>query len=201
MFGSTWVFDLTFTSDGAARFTLTVTKEGHLPTMVEGVVDFHGDGISVDEFPEELLLPDDPPQASGEDVSGVEVAAAITTTRIGGDDLQTMLVSASGADHQPGDWLEPKDGSNQRMIIVSAGQGTAVAAVDADVPITAVGTGRDDLPLFLASAPDPEYPPGDGLERKDGINQRMTTVDASLSSAIAAVEATAAITTRPNRPR
>ena len=64
MFGSTWVFDLTFTSDGAARFTLTVTKEGYLPAVVEGVVDFHGDGIIVDEFPEELLLPDDPPQAS-----------------------------------------------------------------------------------------------------------------------------------------
>ena len=59
--GSTWFFVLTFTSDGAARFTLTVTKEGHMPTVVEGVVDFHGDSISVDEFPEELLLPGDPP--------------------------------------------------------------------------------------------------------------------------------------------
>ena len=140
VFGSTWVFDLTFTSDGAARFTLTITKEGHLPTVVEGVVDFHGDGISVDEFPEELLLPEDPPQASGEDVSGVEVAAAVTTTRIGGDDLLTLLVSASGADYRSGDWLEPKDGSNQRMMIVGAGQGAVVAAVDAGQGAAVAGT-------------------------------------------------------------
>ena len=126
--GTTWSFDLTFTSDGAARFTLTITKEGHLPTIVEGIVDFHGDGISVDEFPEELVLPDDPPQASGEDVSGVEVAAAITTTRIGGEDVQTLLVSDSGATYRPGDWLEPKDGSNQRMMIVGASRVSAVAS-------------------------------------------------------------------------
>ncbi len=130
VFGSTWVFDLTFTSDGAARFTLTVTKEGHLPTVVEGVVDFNGDSINVDEFPEELLLPDDPPQASGEDVSGVEVAAAVSVGRIGQDDVQTFLVNNPGlqpAAYSPGDWLEPKDGGNQRMMIVGAGQVAAVA--------------------------------------------------------------------------
>ena len=125
IFDSTWVFDLTFTSDGAARFTLTVTKEGYLPTVVEGFVDFTGDGISVDEFPEELLLPDEPPQASGEDVSGVEVATAITASRIGPDDQQVLLVSAAGGNYQPGDWLEPKDGGNQRVMIVGAGQVSA----------------------------------------------------------------------------
>ena len=128
LIGSIWVFDLTFTSDGAAKYTLTITKDGHLPTVLDGVVDFHGDGINVDEFPEELLLPDDPPQASGEDVSGVEVAAAITTTRIDGDDVQTFLASDSGATYRPGDWLEPKDGSNQRMMIVGASQVSAVAS-------------------------------------------------------------------------
>ena len=128
LIGSIWVFDLTFTSDGAAKYTLTIKKDGHLPTVLEGVVDFHGDGISVDEFPEELLLPDNPPQASGEDVSGVEVAAAITTTRIDGDDVQTFLASDSGATYRPGDWLEPKDGSNQRMMIVGASQVSAVAS-------------------------------------------------------------------------
>ena len=125
IFDSTWVFDLTFTSDGAARFTLTVTREGYLPTVVEGFVDFHGDGISVDEFPEELLLPDEPPQASGEDVSGVEVATAITASSIEPDDQQVLLVSAAGGNYQPGDWLEPKDGGNQRMMIVGAGQVSA----------------------------------------------------------------------------
>ena len=74
------------------------------------------------------MLPDDPPQASGEDVSGVEVAAAITTTRIDGDDVQTFLASDSGATYRPGDWLEPKDGSNQRMMIVGASQVSAVAS-------------------------------------------------------------------------
>ncbi len=128
LIGSLWVFDLTFTSDGAAKYTLTITKDGHLPTVLDEVVDFHGDGINVDEFPEELLLPDDPPQASGEDVSGVEVAAAITTTRIDGDDVQTFLASDSGATYRPGDWLEPKDGSNQRMMIVGASQVSAVAS-------------------------------------------------------------------------
>ena len=123
--GTTWSFNLTFTSDGAARFTLTLTKEGYLPTVVEGFVDFHGDGISVDEFPEELLLPDEPPQASGEDVSGVEVATAITASSIEPDDQQVLLVSAAGGNYQPGDWLEPKDGGNQRMMIVGAGQVSA----------------------------------------------------------------------------
>ncbi len=128
LIGSIWVFDLTFTSDGAAKYTLTITKDGHLPTVLKTVVDFHGDGINLDEFPDELLPPDDPPQASGEDVSGVEVAAALTVTRIDGDDVQTLLVSDSGATYRPGDWLEPKDGSNQRMMIVGASQVSAVAS-------------------------------------------------------------------------
>ena len=126
--GSEWTFVVTITSDGGAEFSLTVTKEGELPLTGEGFVDFTGDGIDLDEFPEELLLPDEPPQASGEDVSGVEVAAAITASRIGPDDQQVLLVSAAGGNYQPGDWLEPKDGGNQRMMIVSAGPPTSVAA-------------------------------------------------------------------------
>ena len=126
--GSTLVFDVKFTSEGGASFTLTITKEGFLPTVIEGFVDFSGDSINVDEFPDELLLPDDPPQASGEDRSGVEVAAAVSTPRIGPADVQTFLVNNPGlqpAAYQPGDWLEPKDGGNQRMMIVGAGQVSA----------------------------------------------------------------------------
>ena len=131
LLGSTWTFDLTFTSDGAAKYTLTITKEGHLPTVREGFVDFAGDSLNLlDEFPEELLLPDDPPQASGEDVSGVEVAAAVSTPSIGADDVQSFLVSNAGAGYQPGDWLEPKDGSNQRMMVVGTGAGKPVASSD-----------------------------------------------------------------------
>ena len=161
LIGSIWVFDLTFTSAGAAKYTLTITKDGHLPTVLEGVVDFHGDGINLDEFPDELLLPDDRPQASGEDVSGVEVAAALTVTRIGGDDVQTLLVSDSGATYRPGDWLEPKDGSNQRMMIVGASQVSAVASAalspvaspqfDPQILKTQIAVSSHGSPLFAAA--------------------------------------------------
>ena len=129
VYGSTWVFDLTFTSDGAASYTLTISKEGHLPTVRQGFVDFNGDSINLDEFPDELMPPSSPPQASGEDLSGVEIAAAITTQQISGADIQTFLISDQGlrqASYSPGDWLEPKDGSNQQMMIVGAGQVASV---------------------------------------------------------------------------
>ena len=126
--GSKWTVDLVFTSDDAVSFVLTVAKEGNLPLVLKGVLDLKGDEVNLAEFPEELLLPDDPPQASGEDVSGVEVAAAVSTERIGSDDVQVFLVSASSADYRPGDWLEPKDGSNQRMMIVGADQAAGAAS-------------------------------------------------------------------------
>ena len=126
--GSKWTVDLAFTSDDAVKFTLTVSREGELPIVVEGVLDLKGNDFNPDEFPEELLLPDDPPQASGEDVAGVDVAATVSAARIGLDDVQVFLVSASGADYRPGDWLEPKDGSNQRMMVVGAGQVTATVS-------------------------------------------------------------------------
>ena len=116
--GSTWLYDLTFISDQAAKFNLTVKAEGSVSGPIDSIADFLDDD---DEFPEELLLPDDPPQASGEDVSGAEVAAAFTASSIGTDDLQTFLVSNAGTAYQPGDWLEPKDGSNQRMMVVGTG--------------------------------------------------------------------------------
>ena len=126
--GSTWTFDLTFTSDGAATYTLTITKEGRLPVVKRGFVDFNGDSINLNEFPDELLPPVSPPQAAGEDYAGVEVAAAISTSEISGSDVQTFLIRDQGvqsASYEPGDWLEPKDGSNQRMMIVGAGPAAA----------------------------------------------------------------------------
>ena len=119
--GSKWSFDLSFIADGAAKYTLTITREGYLPTVEEGFIDFAGDSINPDEFPDELLPPDDPPQESGEDLSGVEVAAAVTSSSIGGDDVQTFFVNNGGAAYSPGDWLEPKDGGNQRMMVVGGG--------------------------------------------------------------------------------
>ena len=135
-----WSFDLTFTSDGAAQFTLTVTRDGHLPEVNQGFVDFNGDSINLDEFPEEIRLPLAPPQTAGQDRSGVEVAAAISAPEIGGNDLQTFLISDDGlqpAAYQPGDWLEPKDGSNQRMMIVGVSQGTSAASTASRQPLQA----------------------------------------------------------------
>ena len=137
---STWSFDLTFTSDGAARYTLTVTRDGHLPEVNQGFVDFNGDSINLDEFPEEIRLPLAPPQTAGQDRSGVEVAAAISAPEIGGNDLQTFLISDDGlqpAAYQPGDWLEPKDGSNQRMMIAEVSQGTSAASTASRQPLQA----------------------------------------------------------------
>ncbi len=137
---TTWSFDLTFTSDGAAQFTLTVTRDGHLPEVNQGFVDFNGDSINLDEFPEEIRLPLAPPQTAGQDRSGVEVAAAISAPEIGGNDLQTFLISDEGlqpAAYQPGDWLEPKDGSNQRMMIVGVSQGTSAASTASRQPLQA----------------------------------------------------------------
>ena len=57
-------------------------------------------------------------------------AAALTANRIGGADIQVFQVSDPGiqpAAYRPGDWLEPKDGSDQRMMIVGIGQIAAAA--------------------------------------------------------------------------
>ena len=138
---STWSFDLTFTSDGTAQYTLTVTRDGHLPEVKQGFVDFNGNSINLNEFPEEIHLPLAPPQATGQDRSGVEVAAAISAPEIGGNDLQIFLISDEGeqpASYQPGDWLEPKDGSNQRMLIVGVSQGTSAAPTASRQPVQAM---------------------------------------------------------------
>ena len=59
--GSTYSFDITYTADGAAEYTLTITKEGQVPVLERGFVDFKGDSIEIDEFPEEIRLPLAPP--------------------------------------------------------------------------------------------------------------------------------------------
>ena len=128
---SKWVFDLTFQSDDTVTFTATRLKEGEPAiTLSSGTIDLRGGSINLDEFPAETVLPDTPPQVSGEDRSGVEVAASVGGRRIGGDDVQTFLVNNTGLQpvaYSPGDWLEPKDGSQQRMMIVGVTQATAAA--------------------------------------------------------------------------
>ena len=127
LLGTTWVYDLTFTADGAASYVRTITKDGYLPHVQEGFADFTGDGIDLDTFPDELLVPEAPPQAAGEDLAGIEVAAATSTRTISTGDVQTFVVSNTLATYRPGDWLEPKDGNNQRMMIVGAAQASAVS--------------------------------------------------------------------------
>ena len=126
-----WVFELSFLSPDAAEYTVTIYREGQPPLTLNGFIDFKaGDNLS--SFPPELLPPGSPPQASGNDLFGVDAATGSTSLSIGGDSLQTILVQDGGIQdiaYQPGDWLEPKDGGNQRMMIVGSGQtGAPVAA-------------------------------------------------------------------------
>ena len=58
-----------------------------------------------------------------------DLAAAVTAEGIGPNDLQTFVLRGADlqqAAYQPGDWLEPKDGSAQRMMIVGMNQISAI---------------------------------------------------------------------------
>ncbi len=128
---STWVFDITFLSDDSVLYTATRLVEGEQPVTIRGFIDLAGGRVNLNEFPPELTFPDDPPQASSTDRTGVEVAPAISSRRITGAEVQTFLVNDPALQvtaYRPGDWLEPKDGSNQRMMIVGAEQTTAAIA-------------------------------------------------------------------------
>ena len=145
-----WVFELSFLSSDAAEYTLTLYREGQPPLTLNGFIDFKaGDNLS--SFPPELLPPGSPPQASGNDLFGVDAATGSTSLSIGGDSLQTILVQDGGIQdiaYQPGDWLEPKDGGNQRMMIVGSGQTGAPVAAG---PIFRAGTPAQARTVSLAS--------------------------------------------------
>ena len=130
LLGSTWTFNLDFIAEGAARTILSVSKEGAETSVLHYVVDFAGgDSTDADRFPDELLPPRAAPQAPGEDLSGVEIAAARTIVQLSSDDLLTFIVKmpdSETATYSAGDWIEPKDGANQRMMIVGTGQTEAV---------------------------------------------------------------------------
>lgn len=118
-----WVIDLEFISSDAAKYTITVHRKGHEPLTLDGFIDFKsGDYLS--DFPPELVPPRHPPQSSGRDLLGIDAASGSTSLSIGADSLQTILLRGEGIQdiaYTPGDWLEPKDGGNQRMMIVGAG--------------------------------------------------------------------------------
>ena len=128
--GDVWVFELEFIASDAAAYVVTIRRDGHAPLVLEGIIDFAHDS-NLNEFPPELLPPGSPPQASGNDRLDVDAATGSTSLSIGGDSLQTILVQDGGIQdiaYQPGDWLEPKDGGNQRMMIVGSGQTSAPVA-------------------------------------------------------------------------
>ena len=118
-----WVIDLEFISSDAAKYTITLHRKGREPVTLDGFIDFKsGDYLS--DFPPELVPPRHPPQAAGRDLSGIDAASASTSLSIAPDSLQTILLRGDGIQdiaYTPGDWLEPKDGGNQRMMIVGAG--------------------------------------------------------------------------------
>ena len=127
--GATWTIDIEFLTDDSIAFTATLSIGGS-PTglTISGVVDYDGNKTEPDEFPPETLPPDDPPQARGEDLPGVDLAPAVTAGGIGPNDLQPFLLHGADlqqAAYRPGNWLEPKDGSAQRMMIVGATQVSA----------------------------------------------------------------------------
>lgn len=144
-----WVVDLEFISGDAAKYTITIHRKGHAPLTLEGFIDFKsGDYLS--NFPPELVPPRHPPQSGGHDLLGIDAASGSTSLSIGADSLQTILLRGHAIQNiafSPGDWLEPKDGGNQRMMIVGSGQVVATLAADSDRPP------NDDAvePVFVSS--------------------------------------------------
>lgn len=137
-----WKIDLNFVDNDVANYTVTFTdrRSGMVLRTMTGTYDFKSvdssvGSISFNEFPNEILAPDDEPQAPGRDRPGIQVAAALTSTSIRGDDLQTFLANTVNASYSPGDWLEPKDGSNQRMMVVGVGQPAAFSRPVAAPPV------------------------------------------------------------------
>ena len=145
-----WIFDLEFISSDAAKYTVTIHRKGHAPLTLDGFIDFRsGDYLS--NFPPELVPPGHPPQAAGRDLLGVDAATGSTSLSIGADSFQTILLRGDGIQdiaYSPGDWLEPKDGGNQRMMIVGSGPAAAkFAAASGDR-----APGHDAVgPVFVSS--------------------------------------------------
>ena len=135
---STFVFDLRFHTEDSASMTSTITLPGQPAIRDDAFIDLKFGTDTTESFPEELSLPDLPPQDSGEDVSGVQIAPVTSIASIGQDDRQTFLVHNSGVQpisYSPGDWLEPKDGGNQRMMVVSSSQAAGTGSAAQSRPI------------------------------------------------------------------
>ena len=153
-----WVYELEFIAPGVAKFTLSVNREGQLSITQEGFIDFESNdhiddsGIPIldsTEIPPVLLPPAAPPQETGKDLSGVEAAASTTPPSISSDSFQAIFVQNSGLQniaYQPGNWLEPKDGSNQRMMIVGGGPAGGGTPADGSSPFGRKADNEFELP-------------------------------------------------------
>ena len=145
-------FELKFETSTVATFTATICITGQACQVDYGTLDFE-DGSNEDHLPHELIPPQSPPQERGSDHSGVAIATPVTTPTIAGDTQQSVLVRDSGVlpvNYRSGDWLEPKDGSNQRMMIAGTDHGTASVA--------SVGQATSfSLPFTSHSNVEPEF--------------------------------------------
>ena len=152
--GSRLVIHLTFLTEDSFLFSASHLRDGYPPDVTRGLIDLSGDIVNMDFLPDEILPPAAAPQAAGEDRAGVEIAAALSANEIGGNEIQLFLVSDPALaphSYSPGDWLEPKDGSNQRMMVVGAGQQAVAlsgAASGAEFVTLAFNSSRSDLASF-----------------------------------------------------
>ena len=135
--GTTVTMSCSQTSQQTAYVCTTrMDKEGEPPHEQTSLLDLSDGSIVGNYLPDELFLPDTPPQAPAQDQPGLQVAAAVSVQTIGGSDVQAFLVSSPSGDmssYRPGDWLEPKDGSYQRMMVVGASQVSAATSLQDDL--------------------------------------------------------------------
>ena len=135
--GTTWVFDISFLTEDSGKVKVTLQREGESPTTLRRFLDLKAGSSGTDSFPNELTLPDEAPQASGQDITEVQIAPVTTPAGIGENDIQTFLVNNVGsqpASYSPGDWLEPKDGGTQRMMVVASGQAATAGPASQALP-------------------------------------------------------------------
>ena len=155
--GAVWEIDLEFLSEDFFRYSAELFIDGVSTGLTSsGVADHSGGRTEAGEFPPEVVPPDEPPQERGEDIPDVEAAPAGTTSEIGGDDLQPFLMRDTGVrpvSYQPGDWLEPKDGGNQRMMIVGVTQVSAPDAGGGQDPVVLAG-GLDAMAFLGPDTPE-----------------------------------------------
>ena len=177
--GSTWVFDISFLTEDSGTIEVTIKQEGEsLITLDNFFLDLKAGSSSTDSFPNELTLPDEAPQASGQDITEVQIAPVTSAAGIGQNDIQTFLVNNVGsqpASYSPGDWLEPKDGGNQRMMVVASSQaataGPASQARPSKPLAPAIPTALGRLAELRSYQPAGSLPP-----RQQSMNPALTQI-------------------------